>query len=573
VRTDASMGFPDLPRSELEKSIGDLVEKAQDVLQTQGRLRNLLAATRAIAEDLELEDVLRRIAQAAVDLVGARYGALGVIGPDGRLEQFIHVGIDAGLAATIGHLPQGLGVLGALIDDPEPVRREHLAEDPRSVGFPAAHPPMDSFLGVPIRVRDEVYGNLYLTDRKDGPFSAEDEELLMSLAAAAGVAIDNARLFGDAQRRQRWALAQAEVASALLDEDGADPLGLIAAAVIGLTDAAVAALVTRTPSGAFVTEDAWGADAPAYAGRVFAQDATPAAQVLASGNPALSLGLPHPGSPEGAESTGSAMTVPLVRPGVLEAVLIVARAAGAPRFTDLDLDMISDFAAQASVALELRGARAARALVAQLEDRGRIARDLHDNVIQRLFAAGLSLNGIDARSLPPSVGPRIDGVSELLDQAIAEIRTSVFALRSTQRQGPAARFRLLDVVSESAGAFPTPPRIAFDGEVDQVVTASLLDDVEAVVREGLANVIRHADATSVVVEVSADAFRVEVRIRDDGRGPGSSPRRGGTANLATRASARGGSSVLSRVDPIGTLLTWSVPAPDVLPASGTTEEA
>jgi GAF domain-containing protein len=225
VRTDASMGFPDLPRSELEKSIGDLVEKAQDVLQTQGRLRNLLAATRAIAEDLELEDVLRRIAQAAVDLVGARYGALGVIGPDGRLEQFIHVGIDAGLAATIGHLPQGLGVLGALIDDPEPVRREHLAEDPRSVGFPAAHPPMDSFLGVPIRVRDEVYGNLYLTDRKDGPFSAEDEELLMSLAAAAGVAIDNARLFGDAQRRQRWALAQAEVASALLDEDGADPLG------------------------------------------------------------------------------------------------------------------------------------------------------------------------------------------------------------------------------------------------------------------------------------------------------------------------------------------------------------
>lgn len=559
MRTESPMQFPELPRSELERAIGDLVEKAQGVLQTQGRLRSLLAATRAIAEELDLEVVLRRIASAAVDLVGSRYGALGVIGPDGRLEQFIHVGIDEELAHRIGHLPRGRGVLGALIADPRPVRLEHLADDPRSSGFPAHHPSMDGFLGVPIRVRGEVFGNLYLTDRTDGPFSEEDEELLMSLAAAAGVAIENARLYGDTRRRQRWALAQAEVVSALLDDDGGDPLGLIAASVIRLTDAAVVALVTRTPAGAFATEAAWGEDAEAYAGRVFSASATPAAQVVASGNPALSLGLAHPGSPDGQESTGSAMTVPLTRPGGPDAALLVARAPGAPRFIDLDLDMIADFAAHAGVALELRGARAARERLALLEDRGRIARDLHDNVIQRLFGAGLSLNGMDLDAMPASARERIDGVSVLLDEAIAEIRTSVFQLRSTQRSGPTARHRLLDVVSEVAGSFPTPPRIAFDGYVDRVVAGSLLDDVEAVVREGLANAVRHADATSVSVFVAVDERRVVVQITDDGRGPGAAERSSGTANLRARAASRGGSSGLAAGDVGGSVLTWTVP--------------
>ncbi|WP_445443933.1 GAF domain-containing sensor histidine kinase [Clavibacter sp. km1a] len=560
MRTEHSLGFPELPRSEFERAIGELVDKAQGVLRTQGRLRSLLAATRSVAEDLDLEVVLRRIAQAAVDLVGARYGALGVIGPDGRLEQFIHVGIDDELAARIGHLPRGLGVLGALIEDPRPVRREHLADDPRSAGFPAQHPPMDSFVGVPIRVRDEVYGNLYLTEHPTGAFSAEDEELLMSLAAAAGIAIDNARLFGESERRQGWALAQAEVSSALLDEDGDDPLGLIASSVIRLTDAAVVAVVTRTPSGAYTTEDAWGRDADAYVGRVYSADETPAAQVIASGNPALSLGLAHPGSPDGEASTGSSMTVPLARPSGLDAALIVSRAAGSARFVDLDLDMIADFAAHASVALELRGARASRARVSLLEDRGRIARDLHDNVIQRLFAAGLSLNGLDLDALPAHARARIDGVSGLLDDAIAEIRTSVFALRASQPRAVGARHRLLDVVSEVAGAFPTPPRIAFHGHIDDVVTGELLDDVEAVVREGLANAVRHAVATAVVVEVGCEDGDTVVRVVDDGVGPAGRTRASGTANLGARAAARGGSGSLEPGPDGGSVLTWRVPA-------------
>jgi signal transduction histidine kinase len=559
VRTEQTPAFPELPRSEFERAIGELVEKAQSVLHTQGRLRSLLAATRSIAEDLDLEVVLRRIAQAAVDLVGARYGALGVIGPDGRLEQFIHVGIDHELAGRIGHLPRGLGVLGALIEDPRPVRHEHLADDPRSAGFPAEHPPMDSFVGVPIRVRDEVYGNLYLTEHPAGAFSAEDEELLMSLAAAAGVAIDNARLYGESERRQGWALAQAEVSSALLDEDGDDPLGLIASSVIRLTDAAVVAVVTRTPSGAYTTEDAWGQDAEAYVGRVYSADETPAAQVIASGNPALSLGLAHPGSPDGQASTGSSMTVPLARPSGLDAALIVSRAAGSARFVDLDLDLIADFAAHASVALELRGARASRARVSLLEDRGRIARDLHDNVIQRLFAAGLSLNSLDLDALPRPARERIDDVSGLLDAAIAEIRTSVFALRAAQPRAVGARHRLLDVVSEVAGAFPTPPRIVFHGHVDDIVMGDLLDDVEAVVREGLANAVRHADATAVVVEVGCEDGHTVARVVDDGVGPAGSARASGTANLEARAVARGGSSSLEPGVDGGSVLTWRVP--------------
>jgi signal transduction histidine kinase len=567
VRTDPAIDFPELPRSELEKAIDELVHKAQHVLRTQGRLRDLLAATRAITEDLDLEVVLRRIAQAAVDLAGARYGALGVLGPDGMLEQFIHVGVDADTAQAIGHLPRGLGILGALTTEARPLRLEHRSDDPRSVGLPEHHPPMDSFLGVPIQVRGEVFGNLYLADQADGPFSAEDEELLRALAAAAGVAIDNARLFGESQRRQRWALASAEVSSALLDQDGSDPLALIATSVIRLTDAAVVALISRTESDAFAVDGAWGEDAEAYLGRVFSAESTAAAQVIASGNPILSLGLVHPGSPNSGAFTGGAMIVPLARPGGVNSALLVARSAGLARFGDLDLDMIADFAAHASVALELRGAREARERIALFEDRERIARDLHDNVIQRLFGAGLALNGLDLDALARPARDRVEGISNLLDEAIAEIRTSVFALRANRRAAPFARHRLLDVVGEAAGSFPTPPRIIFDGEVDHLVSGDLLDDVEAVIREGLSNAARHADALSVVVSVTIEsapmAASIVVKVIDDGCGPrGSGTRRaGGTANLAARAASHGGSSELSPGTKNGSVLTWRAPLP------------
>ena len=211
------LSFPDSPRSELDRALQEVVERAGEVMRTQGRLRALLRATQAVVEPIELPVVLERIVQAAVELVDAEYGALGVVAPEGGLEEFIHVGMAPEAVAAIGHLPEGRGVLGALIDDPRPIRLRHIGEDPRSVGFPAGHPPMDGFLGVPIRVRDEVFGNLYLSNPRATEFTAEDEQLVTALAATAGFAIANARLFDETRMRQLWTASSAQIASSLLD--------------------------------------------------------------------------------------------------------------------------------------------------------------------------------------------------------------------------------------------------------------------------------------------------------------------------------------------------------------------
>lgn len=559
MNADPSVRFPDLPRSELEQAIADLIDKAERVLDTQGRLRQLLVATRAVGDVLELPVVLRRIAQAAVDLVGAQYGALGVIGIDGDLEQFIHVGLDDETAARIGELPRGRGLLGAIISDPKPIRLDHLGTDPRSHGFPEHHPPMDSFLGVPVRVRDVVFGNLYLTNRiGGGPFTAEDEELLTALAASAAVAIDNARLYGDAELRQRWALASAETAAALLEAEAPEPLRTVAQTIARLTDAAVVCLVELSPtSGAFV-EGAWGEQADAFRGRVYPAAATMSETVIASGNPRLSPGIPFPDSPD--DTTGPAMVVPINRADGTRGALAIARPHGAAAFRDPDLDMVMEFAAHASVALELREARLTHERLTLLEDRNRIARDLHDNVIQRLFGAGLALNGIDLERLPSTSREKVDLVTGLLDEAIAEIRKSVFALRVTPRR-PAARHRLLDVVSCAADDFPNPPRVALEGDFDRHVSERVLDDLEAVLREGLSNAARHAKADGVSVRVAALAEEIRVTVRDDGQGPAGATRSSGLHNLVERAEAWGGSAVLERSPEGGSVLEWRIPTP------------
>ncbi len=559
MNADPSVHFPDLPRSELERAIADLVDKANRVLDTQGRLRQLLVATRAVGDALELPVLLRRIAQAAVDLVGAQYGALGVIGTDGDLEQFIHVGLDEKSAARIGELPRGRGILGAVISDPTPIRLDHLSDDVRSHGFPDHHPAMGSFLGVPVRIRNEVFGNLYLTNRiGGGPFTAEDEELLMALATSAAVAIDNARLYGDAELRQRWALASADTAAALLDAETIDPLRTVAQTVARLTDAAVVCFVELSSNSAVVVEGAWGDDADAFRGRVYPAATTISATVIASGNPRLSPGMPYPGSPD--EMTGPAMVVPISRADGTRGALAIARRKGAAAFREPDLDMVMEFTVHASVALELREARLAHERLALLEYRNRIARDLHDNVIQRLFGAGLALNGVDLEPLPPATRVKVDLVTGLLDEAIAEIRKSVFALRATSPRRQ-ARHRLLDVVSGAANAFPTPPQVSLEGDFDRHVPERVLEDLEAVLREGLSNAARHAGAEGVTVRVAALAEEIRVTVRDDGQGPAGATRSSGLTNLAERAQAWGGSAALAPDPEGGSVLEWRIPTP------------
>ena len=241
ARSGAAAGQPVVPVDEL---LRQLVDRASEVLAAQDRLRLLLDANRSIVRAFSLGTVLRHIVEAARDLVRARYAALGVIGADGLLEQFIHVGMDDATVLAIGHLPKGLGVLGALTEDGKPIRLRRIQDDERSSGFPPGHPQMESFLGVPIRSHDEIFGNLYLTDHEDGAFTAEDEDLVLSLAATAGIAIENARLYEDSRRRQQWAQAAAEINQVLLDpERDQDPFELIASAVKRLADADVVTMV------------------------------------------------------------------------------------------------------------------------------------------------------------------------------------------------------------------------------------------------------------------------------------------------------------------------------------------
>ncbi len=214
---------PLLPNLRLDDLLAELRARLQAILDTRDRTHALIEAVVAVGSQLELEMVLRQIVEAAARLVSARYGALGVIGEGGGLTEFVTVGLDEAQIARIHHWPEGRGLLGELITNPRPLRLPDLSADPRSSGFPEGHPPMRSFLGVPVRVRDEVYGNLYLTGKHGGAsFDEEDESLVVALAAAAGVAIENARLYAEARRQQQWLRATAEVTSRLLSGDEPD---------------------------------------------------------------------------------------------------------------------------------------------------------------------------------------------------------------------------------------------------------------------------------------------------------------------------------------------------------------
>lgn len=556
--SDEPSRFPDVPELELESTIGELIERAQRVLVVQGRLRNLLHANRVVVEDLDLEQVLRHIVEAARSLVDAQYGALGVVDPDGRLERFIHVGMDDEVADRIGHLPEGHGLLGAVIERDEPIRLVDLGADHRSIGFPAHHPPMGTFLGVPIHIRDATYGNLYLTNRADGPFTAEDEELVTALAATAAIAIDNARLYEESRRAQRLSTALAEVTATLLAPETADAFGVVAERVASLVDVDLVTVVAPGPSGELQVDTARGVGAAAVEGTVLPAGDSIVARAIAGGHVVTSDDAPAFGDQLGG---GSTIAVPLIVSGTPVGALCVTRRGDGRRFSAAELEIVSEFAAQAGLAVALAWARADRQRLDLIEDRARIARDLHDHVIQRLFAAGLGLQALAARA--PVQAGAIDGHVADLDAAIGDIRTAIFALR-TEATADSARRRLLDVTTEIAPGLRSAPRVTFNGPVDLVVVGALTDDVLAVVRETLTNVARHAQADSTAVDVTVTMSDVVITVDDDGIGiPPRLVRASGTANLDHRARSWGGTFTLKRRGSGGTRACWHVPLPPV----------
>lgn len=528
------------------------------------RLRRLLEANRLAVEHLELPAALRQIVEAALELVGAAYGAIGVLGPNGKLEEFIHVGMDVGTVARIGSPPVGLGLLGALIDDPRPVRLADMRTDPRSVGCPVNHPVLNSFLGVPLEVRDEVFGHLYLADPKHDAFSADDQVLVEALAATAGVAISHARLFQEAKRREQWTAATSKITHELLTNDEVDALQLVANTVLGLADADLVAVI--------VTDGEFRADEDLIVSRAAgAQDVLVLGQVIPPGTfiqrclesrrPQLveDLGAVSLSKDISRADLGPAMAVPLPAEVGVRGCLFVLRSVGSPSFTEFDLDVVASLAGQAALALDRTDARLVRTRAATLEDRDRIARDLHDHVVQRLFAAGLNIQSVCAIVGPGVAFDRLNDQVDEIDATIRQIRSTIFGLHTGRTQTVGARAMILDVITAATATLPGPPEVSFRGPIDLLVTGGLRDDVVAVVREALTNVGRHAAAQRVEIFVHADSRDVAVEVLDDGKGLVAGAVLSGLSNLRTRAEGLGGTfEITSRPGP-GTRLCWSVP--------------
>jgi two-component system, NarL family, sensor histidine kinase DevS len=550
----------------IEDLLAEWIARTGEVVEPDQRVRMLLHASQAIISELSLPAVLRRIVEAARDLVGAQYGALGVIGPDQTLEQFIHVGMDADAVRSIGDLPKGLGVLGALIADPRPIRLADIAADPRSSGFPDHHPSMTNFLGVPIRSRDQVFGNLYLTDKTaGGDFTRDDEDLVSALAATAGVAIENARLYDATRRRQLAAQASAEISAKLLDPaEHLEPLQFIADTVLRLTSADVVSLVVPSEDpDALRVAVASGEAAEKLVGLRYPAERSLVDLAMDTGR-GVRVGAAHAQHGYYVHlnrylDVGPAMAVPLAGHTSSRGALLAGRHRGRPVFLAGDLELATAFANHAAIAIELVDARAAAERLSVLEDRERIARDLHDHVIQRIFAAGLSLHSL-GRQLPDAAArDRLDRVVDDLDSAIHQLRNSIFQLRDTDPVAGRMRGTILHTAQQVAPSLGFDPRIQLTGPLDAVADQALIGDVEAVVREGLTNVARHAAATQVQLNVVADGHGLCVDILDDGCGLPAGGRRSGLRNVRERAQARGGELELGPGADGGTRLHWIVP--------------
>jgi signal transduction histidine kinase len=556
---------PVLPQLRLDDLLAELQARLQAVLATRDRVHVLLEAVVAVGGNLDLEIVLRKIIETAVPLVQARYGALGVIGDDGRLTEFIPVGLDEAQIAAIDHWPEGHGLLGTLIRDPRPLRMPDLSAHPESYGFPPGHPAMRSFLGVPIRIRDEVYGNLYLTEKQGGgPFDEEDETLVIALAAAAGVAIDNARLYEEARRQERWLRATADVTRELLS--GTEPtqvLTLVTQQALALSGADLVALAV--PAGdqkRLVNTHAAGDGADGALGLVLPVAASMSGQVLTSGEAVVLEDFRNDGrvNPIAREHMplGWAILLPLGAPGDVRGVLTVGRDPGSLPFPPQAVEMVTTFAAQAGIALELAEHRHDSARLAVLQDRERIARDLHDLVIQRLYATGMSLQGALPLITRPDVADRVSSAVDALDETIREIRSAIFSLQSpSDPKRVGLRAKILDVVEEMTAPLGFAPSLRLVGPLDEEVPGEVGEHLLSALREALSNAARHAGASSVDVTVDCGTD-LALLVRDNGTGLGRGTRRSGLTNLAERARALGGRLRVGRAEGGGTDLEWRV---------------
>jgi len=564
---------PILPQLRLDDLLSELQGRLQAVVATRDRVHGLLEAVIAVGSNLELEAVLRRIVEAAVALVDARYGALGVIGEDGQLAEFIPVGLDEAEIAAIDHWPEGRGLLGQLISDPRPLRLANITDHAQSSGFPDGHPRMRTFLGVPLRIRDEVYGNLYLTEKRDGPaFDEEDEVLVTALSAAAGVAIENARLFDESQRQQRWLRASSEVTRRLLAGAAVEEvLGFVTEQTLEMTGADL--VVLALPDAArrqLIINHAAGQGAQHALGVVLPTEASLSGKVLASGQAVRVEDFRHDQRVARAArenlDLGPAILFPLGAAGDARGVLTVGRHPGAMPLGRAAAELVTTFAAQAGIALELADRRSDAERLTVFEDRDRIARDLHDLVIQRLYASGMKLQGTIPMIDRAPVQERVSSVVDDLDTTIKDIRQAIFALQARGKAAPGLPDKIMDVIEEMTGPMGMTASLRLTGQLDKGIPADVGEDMLHALREALSNAARHGKATSVEVNIGADR-EFCLLVRDNGTGITDTSRRSGLANLAQRAQQHGGTLAVRPASNGGTELQWRVPLPEGDPAA------
>lgn len=552
-----------LSQLRLRELLLEVQDRIEQIVEGRDRLDGLIDAILAITSGLKLDATLRAIVHTAAELVDARYGALGVRGYDHRLVEFVYEGIDEETRHLIGSLPEGRGVLGALIEEPKPIRLDDISRHPASVGFPLHHPPMRTFLGVPVRIRDEVFGNLYLTEKADGqPFSDDDEVLVQALAAAAGIAVDNARLFEESRTREAWIEATRDIGTQMLA--GADPAMVFRLiAEEALTLMAGAATLVAVP----LDDEAPACEVDDLVIVEVAGEISPAVKQMAVAVSGTSIGgVFHDRTPrrfdrldlavDGPVEPGPALVLPLRAADTVAGVLVALRSADEQPFSDKQLDMMAAFADQAALAWRLATAQRQMREVEILTDRDRIARDLHDHVIQRLFAVGLTLQGAAPRARVPAVRESIYSSIDDLQEIIQEIRSAIFDLHAGPSRATGLRHRLDKVIDQLAiPALHTT--VQYTGPLS-VVDTVLANHAEAVLREAVSNAVRHANATSLAINVSVEDD-VRVEVVDDGVGISGDITESGLRNLRQRADDAGGEFTVENMPTGGTLLRWSAP--------------
>ena len=558
-----------LAEVDFDHLLREVLTRAQGVFDEQVRLRHLLDAVVAIASELTLDGVPTRIVRAASSLVGARYAALGVLseGPERVLRTFVHHGMGSDVVEQIGSWPTGHGLLGLLIDEPRPLRLRDIAAHPASYGFPEHHPAMTSFLGVPVRTRERVFGYLYLTDKEGGQdFTEVDELVAVALAAAAGVAIENATLYEEAERRQAWLSATVEITS-LLSEDTPTVRALQAVAdgARSVSGADVAWVVSGSDPQDLHLEVVAGAPVDREAMHALPMEKSLASLVVRTGVPvsvddlATDPRAVDPSSLDDWPQLGPMMALPLRSGSGIEGVISLAwTPERIDAFRRLDPRLPTSFAEQAALALQVARSREDRKRMSLLEDRDRIGRDLHDLVIQRLFGVGLGLDST-VRMVPAGEpAQRLRQAIVEIDDTIKDIRRTIFALGALEGSTD-LQTEIEILVDRAAATMKLRPKLRLEGPIRTTVPAAVTPDLLAVVGEALSNVSRHAHASTVEVRVVVDHDTLEVSVADDGRGMPPDVLESGLHNMRERAAGHGGELVVESEAGTGTTLTWRVP--------------